>query len=383
MHAPLRTDWRTIGTLIMVSALAQIGQFGIVFVVLPLWLTERGLDATQLGLFNSTLWLGMLPGQFFAPRLCARFGARKVIQASFCASILALLLIPLGGWLLWLLAGALAGLGLGLRWISLEPWLYHIAPAEIRGRLVGVTETMIGLAPILAPALTGWLGITGHAPFALGIGFISAAALVLAALRAPAPKLELAAKQPDQAARPVARDAILVLGVALALTGGVVDASFNGLFPLFGQGRQLSAGQIAALLSVFGCGGLLLQYVIGWLSDHRGLRDATLVVSLFTLLCCGLLSLALSPLGLYSVMFLLGGCVTAYLTLSIVAATTSTARSLTLNVSRISIAYTASAACGPLLAGGVMHAMGSEALMWEIGGIAALLCLFTLGRKAV
>ena len=53
MISPSRTDWRTIGILIAVSALAQVGQFGIVFIVLPLWLTERGLDAAQLGLFNS------------------------------------------------------------------------------------------------------------------------------------------------------------------------------------------------------------------------------------------------------------------------------------------------------------------------------------------
>jgi MFS family permease len=378
--APCRTDWLSISLLIAVSALAQIGQFGIVFVVLPLWLTERGLDATQLGLFNSTLWLGMLPGLMFAPRLSRRHGPRRVILAGLCASTAALLLIPLGGWLLWLLAGTLAGFGLGLRWIGLEPWLYRITPAAIRGQLVGGHETMIGLSPIIAPALAGWLGVTTHAPFVLGISFIALAALVLASLRPPAP----AQPEPPQAQPnvPLARhSALMTLGVALALTGGVIDAAFNGLFPLFGAGRQLDARQIATLLTLFGMGGLLLQYVIGWLSDHRGLKQATLVVAGGTLLMCALLTRPLGHVALYGVMFVLGGCVTAYLTLALVAATTAPSRTLAQNVGRISMSYTASAACGPLLAGGVMHALGGDALLWQIGGMAALLCLFAIGVR--
>lgn len=380
MISPSRTDWSTIGILIAVSALAQIGQFGIVFVVLPLWLTERGLDAAQLGLFNSMLWLGMLPGQFFAPRLSVRFGPHKVAQAGFCATIVALMLIPVAAKGLLLLAAALAGLGLGLRWISLEPWLYRITPPKIRGRLVGVTETVIGLSPIIAPALTGWLGVTTRAPFLLGIGFIACAALLLAGSRVTSIEPETLAVRPPISS-PGARDRVLILGGALALTGGVIDAAFNGLFPLFGAGRHFGAGQIAALLSVFGMGGLLLQYVIGWLSDHRGLNHATLVVAIGTLLMSGLLTLPLAPFVFYSVMFMLGGCITAYLTLSIVAATTASSRTLAINVSRITMTYTASAACGPLLAGSMMHAMGSDTLVWQIGGMAALLCLFALAAK--
>jgi MFS family permease len=173
----------------------------------------------------------------------------------------------------------------------------------------------------------------------------------------------------------------MTLGVALALTGGVIDAAFNGLFPLFGAGRQLDARQIATLLTLFGMGGLLLQYVIGWLSDHRGLKQATLVVAGGTLLMCALLTRPLGHVALYGVMFVLGGCVTAYLTLALVAATTAPSRTLAQNVGRISMSYTASAACGPLLAGGVMHALGGDALLWQIGGMAALLCLFAIGVR--
>lgn len=35
-------DWRTMGALHAVSAMAQVGQFGMAFVMLPVWLAEQG-----------------------------------------------------------------------------------------------------------------------------------------------------------------------------------------------------------------------------------------------------------------------------------------------------------------------------------------------------
>ena len=53
-------DWRTISALNAVSALAQVGQFGVAYVMLPVWLVEQGFDASQVGLFAASLWLGQL-----------------------------------------------------------------------------------------------------------------------------------------------------------------------------------------------------------------------------------------------------------------------------------------------------------------------------------
>jgi MFS family permease len=123
-------DWRTIGALNAVSAMAQIGQFGIAFVMLPVWLAAHGLDATQLGMFAVSLWLGQLPGFGVAPRLCQLLGERWVIVAGLLCTVSAFIWIALVGWPFWLLGGFLAGFGLGLRWIGVEPWLYRIAPTE-------------------------------------------------------------------------------------------------------------------------------------------------------------------------------------------------------------------------------------------------------------
>lgn len=83
-------DWRSIAALNTVSAFAQVGQFGIPFVVLPLWLEQQGATTLQLSVFASSLWLGQLPGLYWAPRVTQMLGAKRVILIALLATVLAL-----------------------------------------------------------------------------------------------------------------------------------------------------------------------------------------------------------------------------------------------------------------------------------------------------
>lgn len=374
-----RIDWRTITALNTVSTLSQIGQFGIGFVVLPLWVSQHGLNAAQLGLFAAAEWAGMLFGMAVAPRLNVLLGHRRVITAGLLASIVGLALMPSSGWPVWVPAAALIGLGMGLRWLGLEPWLYHIAPNDARGRLVGFHETLISIAPILAPVLVRWAGISGEAPFVLGIGFTGLALVPLLWARpAPAEPEALPSHGPEQDR---AHRAILAMGVTIALIGGLTEAAYSGLFPIFGAGRQLDAEQMVTLLSAFGLGGLLLQYGIGWLADHRGLRFAALANAGLTALVALIAALPLGYLGLAVAVFVLGGTITAYLTLAIIAATQAGDGDLSLNIRRISMTYTAASVAGPLVAGAAMKNLASEALIWLVAALALGLCGYLLARS--
>jgi MFS family permease len=377
MDRARRIDWRTIAFLNAVSLMSQIGQFGIGFVVLPLWITQHGLNAAQLGIFASTEWLGMLAGLAVAPGLNRKYGYRMVIAFGLLGSMIGFVVIPITNWPFWLPAAALVGLGMGLRWIGLEPWLYRIAPGNARGRLVGFHETLIGLAPIVAPILTKWSGITGNTTILLGIAFTGSALLPLAFAR---PENE-ATTEPhfrlSQGSSPVHRK-ILALGVAVGVVAGITEAAFSGLFPIFGLGRNLSIDQMATLLAVFGMGGLLLQYLAGWLADHRGLAFATLICTTCTILFTVIAAMPLGFTGLAITVFALGGTITAYLTLSIIAATKAGDGDLSVNIRRVSMAYTASAIFGPLIAGTAMKALGSEALLWQVGLLAAVLIVYIL-----
>jgi MFS family permease len=377
-------DWRTISALNTVSALSQVGQFGIAYVMLPVWLAQQGLDASQLGMFAASLWLGQLPGLALAPRLCKHFGYKPVIVSGLLATVVALLGIVVAGWPYLLLGGVLAGFGLGLRWIGLEPWLYHIAPAHARGRLVGFHETLIALAPIVAPVLVGWFGIHGTAIFWIGILFTLGSLVPLVLARSPIEPADAApTAQVRQSPQKFRRDHIFKQGMVIALLGGMMEAAVSGLFAPFAQGHAISVSQTADLLAVFGLGGLLLQYGVGWLADHRGVGTTALYCAAGTVLVtlALTLTLTLTPAWLVVLVFLLGGFITAFLTLALIASTMTTTGSMDGNVSLMSMLYTVSAIAGPLMAGTLMKATHSDALMW-FAAAAALVMLGGLLRLA-
>jgi MFS family permease len=365
-------DWRSIAALNTVSTLAQVGQFGIPFIVLPLWLEQQGADTLQLSLFASCLWLGQLPGLGWAPRMVQRLGAKRVIVVALLSTLFALLTLASGWPGLWLPAGLLAGFGQGLRWIGLEPWLYRIAPGHARGRLIGFHETLIALAPIVAPAFTRWTGVDGVAPLGIGIGFVVIAALPLlwATEEPPMPARMAEESTPPQPFWHLPKEGIFMVGVVLALFGGMSESAFAGLFPIYGKAHQLDAVNIASLMMSFGVGGLLFQYGFGWLADHKGMRFAGLCCSVSAVAAALLLILPLSLTLMHVAVFWVGGLTTAYLTLALIAGAKTQGGSMAGNMSALSMIYTFTAIAGPLLAGGAIQVLGGNGLMWTLAAFA-------------
>lgn len=90
------------------------------------------------------------------------------------------------------------------------------------------------------------------------------------------------------------------------------------------------------------------------------------------------MSLPLTYLAMQIAVFLLGGCITAFLTLALIASTTTSTGDMAQNVSALSMLYTLSAVAGPLMAGVLMKASQGDALMWFIA-LAALVMAVALG----
>ncbi len=378
-------DRRSILALNAVSTLSQVGQYGIGFIVLPLWFAQQGLGPSRLGLITALPWVGMLAGLAVGPRWIARSSARRVVALGLACTLIAFVIIPRSAGAAWLFASTLAGLGIGLRWIALEPWLYGLVPARARGRVVGLHETLIGLAPIIAPSLVGWLGTGESAVFTIGLAFTALAALPLALARRPQARQPLAAV-PTTAALAPGRPAplpgaILALGLAIAMAGGLVEGAFTGLFPLFGTANGLGAEHIAWLLSIFGTGGLLFQYPLGWLADHRGLRLTAMLCTVGTALALAVLALpaAMGPLAV--ALFVLGGFLPAFLTLAMIAATDAAHDNPAATFSRITMTYTASSALGPLVGGAVMQALGGSAFVAQMELALVALAVYIAWRR--
>ncbi|SEF04901.1 Predicted arabinose efflux permease, MFS family [Burkholderia sp. WP9] len=381
--APVR--WPAIAALTAVSALAQVGQFGIGFMVLPVWLAHRGLDAPRAGLFSAAQWTGMLAGLLIAPWLVARIGAKSTVSLGLLATLVAFAAMGALSWPLWLIPGLLTGLGIGLRWIANETWLYSLVPAESSGRVVGVHEALIATAGVIGPALAVWCDVDGRMTFAAGAAFTFAAALPLwsTASDEKRPALDTARpvrKTSDERRLPIG--ALVSLGMVVVAAGGIGDGALYGLFPLFADAHGLSATQTATLLTLFGVGGMALQFPVGWLADRAGLAATVIVcAALSTLAICGFaLNAPASWLAAASAL-LLGGMNSSFITLGMYAAACSDKAALTRNMRLVSLTFTASSIVGPLAAGFAMKARGSDMLMWQLALMSGALVIYTLGLR--
>ena len=71
----------------------------------------------------------------------------------------------------------------------------------------------------------------------------------------------------------------------------------------------------------------------------------------------------------------MGGFITAFLTLALIASTMTVRGNMASNVSMISMLYTLSAVAGPLIAGTAMKASHADALMWFTAAAAVIMVL--------
>lgn len=373
--------WPTIAALTAVSTLAQIGQFGIGFIVLPVWLADQGLDAQRAGLFAASQWTGMFAGLVAAPALVARIGAKRTVSLGLGASVAAFSSIAWLSWPLWILPGMLTGLGIGLRWIANESWLYSLVPEELSGRVVGVHETLIAAAGVVAPALAAWCGPGGLMTIVAGLSFTFVAAIPLWLTASGHPARSVLRETTVHAgARIMPVSAPVYLGMVVVAVGGISDGALYGLFPLYAGARGMSGTQTTLLLSCLGLGGMTLQFPVGWMADRAGLGVTVIVCAMTSTLALITFALAAPMTWLFPASgFVVGGMNSAFITLGMYAAARSEKTALIRNMRLVSLAFTASSIVGPLIAGAAMKVLSNDILLWPLAIASGTLAVFTLG----
>ena len=377
----LSLQWRSIIMLNVISTFAQLGQFGIGFAVLPIWLAARHVSPVNLGFFGAVEWAGMLQGLLFTLKLVDKMGSKQVILLSLISSSVGLLLIPFSKWPIWLISAFLIGFGMGLRWIAVETWLYRVVPKNIVGQVAGFHEALIALAMIIPPALVAILSTSGHLLLIVGVIFNLLAAIPLLLMQNEATNNQL--KSDKSKASFLLNlsffkvENIALLGLYIAIVGGVIDGALMALFSVFGLGRGLLEAQIGALLATIGIGGLFMQYPIGWLSDRAGFIKAGLLAASVACLVATIIALtSLNFSWLMCLCFLLGAMTTCFLTLGIIAAAyTQNHDLMAQNMSKVSIAFTASSILGALSAGFVAENVSSDAVIWLVAITSGVLTL--------
>lgn len=353
-----------------VSTLAQISQYGLGTALLPIALEAHGASPESIGVTSAAFWLGMLLGLLVAGQLTRWLGYRNTVIAGLVISAISFVLIPTIDFYWWSLPATAIGFGLGLRWIANETWLYRLSPAEARGRIVGIHETLIGAASVAGPLLIVALGAIKPDVF-----WIAAAIMMLAI-----PLLFIAVTLPtvddaaiNQHARTKPRGMISTIGIGvtfgalIAGLGGWIEGSILALLPVYSADVGLSSSNTAWLLTILGAGAMVCQFPLGWLADRKGVIWSAKLCTTFVTLAI-IISLAFSGnfYALAITTFVIGGSTAGLLTLGIIWATLhSTGAALTSRLRQVSIVYTCLSASGPFAAGFIVSHTSSTSLFWQ------------------
>ncbi|MBZ6077262.1 MFS transporter [Microvirga puerhi] len=281
MNSPLSLIW----TITAATTLLQIGN-GLLQALMPLRMQASGLSISSIGIVAAAYGLGFSSGCFLAPAFIRHVGyIRAFASLAAIAAVVILTMASAESTLTWALLRGLSGVTFACVFTATDGWISARATSSHRGRILSVYMICTKIALMLSP-----LGIALGDIRSDGL-FMAASALMSLSL------LPIAATTTQEPPAPRSvriRVKSLFLAAPSAVVGSFIVGLVNGpvvaITPVFGISIGLNQGEAAALLFALQAGSLLLQWPLGWLSDHwdrryviAGLAAGTSVVSVVIL----------------------------------------------------------------------------------------------------
>ena len=338
----------------------------------------EGFSTFHLSVVMSAYFAGFLGGSRLAPRLIRRVGHVRVFAALGSMISAILVLYPLAlDWISWSLLRVVIGFCFAGIYVTTESWLNAMASNETRGQALSAYMIVQMLGIIASQVLFGLGDPEGFALFIIPSVLVSLAFMPLLLADLPAPAFE------DTRPMPFRRlFRISPLGCAgMLLTGGIFSAMF-GMASVWGAMRALTVGQIAGYVGALYVGGLLFQYPVGWLSDRIDRRQLVLALSALgaaTMLVA--FAVKLPYPALLVVAAILGGMINPLYSLLIAHTNDFLGREeMAAASSGMLFLNGFGAVFGPLVAGWVMHVVGSAGYFLFIGVLFAALAAYTAWR---
>lgn len=357
--------WRLgAATTLIVMAFSMTGP------VLAVLLQQAGHGTAFIGAFSMLpfLMVGLLIPVM--PRLIARWGTLRSYRTGALlqlAGIGSFALTHEVAW--WALGSMVAGTGAAILWNTTEALLAEEAPAEMRGRVMGLYQTALGAALALGPFLPGLLRVDARPVLWLAV-LLVAGCLVLA-LTAPAHEPHERAQAHTgtlEALRTVPWLAVL------AFAGGVFEAGLGAVGAAHASATGLDLRAAASVAGAIGVGSFLLQYPAGWAADRFSTRRVFTTAAIALLVTSGAIAFAdRAPWLLWVCGLVWGGVGGALYTLSMVQVAHAFAGRATAGGAAAMITgYTWGGTIGPVASGSALQGAGLAGLALLLGAMAVL-----------
>jgi MFS family permease len=360
---------------------------GILMLGAGLQSTLLGLRATLeqfptpvTGIVMSCYYVGYLIGTRVAPRLLRRVGPVRVFAT--LAALASVAVLVHAAWvhpLPWALMRFVSGVCFAGIYVVAESWLNHRASRSTRGGLLAAYMLVLYVGLGGAQFLLVLSSPQSTSPFMLVSALISLAMvpIVASAQHIPEPTVPQRVRYRD-----LYRNS--PLGIVAVAVSGMISSIIFSMGPVYARLSGSDTRGVAEFMAVSILAAVLTQYPVGRLSDRMDRRTVIATVCVIaTVVAVSIVLFPLPrPLFLLCTALFSGAALTLYsLSVSHVNDHLEPAQMVAAS-SRLLLINGTAAAFGPVLTGGLIHALGPRAYFGTLATLTGALTVYDLWRKA-
>lgn len=269
--------------LIVIIAISGFSQ-GMLLPLIAVIFEGDGISSSLNGLNATALYIGILIISPFMEHPLRKFGYKPIIISGGLLVIISLILFPVWkSFWFWFLLRFLIGIGDNALHFGTQTWITSFSPKETRGRNISLYGLFFGIGFAMGPVMTPLVEVNEALPFIISSLLCLLAWLFLFFLKNDFPD-HSDEVQINSFIETMKRfkTGLKYAWIAFLppLCYGFLEASFNGIFPIYGLRIGIDVTNISVILVSFAIGGIVFQLPLGIMSDRFG-RKRTLTIILF------------------------------------------------------------------------------------------------------
>jgi MFS family permease len=352
---------------------------GISGTLIGVQLADRGISAFLIGVVFSAYNVGFLFGTLTCERLINRVGHIRAFGVFAVSAAIATLLFALNNNVYaWAAFKGLSGYALAGGFIVIESWLNDKATELNRGRIFAVYMVVTWGAGGLAPLTLNIADIEGDFLFKIATIAMAAAMIPLALTKIGNPEIghkqSFGIKQLIQASP---------TGVTCCFASGLFTGSLYSLLPAYTEAFGFGAKELSILIAVGTAAALIIQFPVGYISDHYGRRPV--IIGTNALAGTFALAIAFAPSLNFTLLLVLFFCMTFFQSPLYALGVGQTndyvdRKDFVRAAAGLLFIWGVGASAGPTLVGLVMEAIGEAGLFIYAGAGYCFVALFALYR---
>lgn len=362
--------------IVSISGLSQ----GMLLPLIAIILENRGISSTINGLHATGMSIGVLLASPFMEAPLRKYGYKPLIIAGGLAVIISLYLFPvLNSVIIWFLLRLIIGIGDHALHFATQTWITSFSPSEKRGRNISFYGLSFGIGFSVGPLLTRLVEINENLPFMLTGSLSLLTWLTVFSLKNEHPEKMDADMELCTISSTVGRFGKVFkyawAPLLPAFSYGVLEASLNGNFPVYGLRLGFNVEMLSMFISLFAIGGIIFQLPLGMASDRLGRRNVLLfamIIGSFIFFSAGIFEHSAS--FLMAAFFVAGMLLGSTYSLSIAFLTDTVPRQLLpAGNLLISICYSIGSITGPFVGGMAIDHVKNFSFFYLISGILFLI----------